>query len=391
MENRITFLRSCMSKLPGSILGMAVVTLVAFGSGTCQAQTTSTTCPGICVTLQNATVPPGGFYQLQLLVTEPKPVGAGSQGIAFSSTVFGTGVGASVNSPSGKSCGVALRTTSGFSVALLSPDAQLGTVSDSPIVAIVLPVRPDAPLGTQTSVNLDPSSTVFLNASGQPYSPLQVSAGTLTIGGTINITSVTPAGVQVAAGSTIAIWGTGFTSSVKADVEGANVVTSKFVSSNEIDITLDQTVLLDGVRVRVENSTQRVMYYPYLHTAEVGSSSNPVIAATVPLFSRVTYTTATLPWSRSGTAFTGLALQNPNQNSALITLQLLSSSNQVLQTSSVSLAGVSKITEDILDLFPQPPAGATAVQISATAPVQMLGLQGDTAARTITPVIVSVP
>jgi hypothetical protein len=276
-------------------------------------------------------------------------------------------------------------------VALLSPDAQLGTVSDSPIVAIVLPVRPDAPLGTQTSVNLDPSSTVFLNASGQPYSPLQVSAGTLTIGGTINITSVTPAGVQVPAGSTIAIWGTGFTSSVKADVEGANVVTSKFVSSNEIDITLAQTVLLDGVRVRVENSTQRVMYYPYLHTAEVGSSSNPVIAATVPLFSRVTYTTATLPWTRSGTAFTGLALQNPNQNSAQITLQLLSSSNQVLQTSSVSLAGVSKITEDILDFFPQPPAGATAVHISATAPVQILGMQGDTAAQTIGPVIVSVP
>jgi hypothetical protein len=391
MENRITFLRSCMGKLPGSILGLAVVTFVAFATGTCSAQTTSTTCSGICLTLQNATVPPGGFYQLQLSVTEPKPVGAGSQGVTFSSTVFGTGVGASVNSPSGKSCGVALRTTSGFSVALLSPDAQLGTVSDSPIVAIVLPVRPDAPLGTQTSVNLDPSSTVFLNASGQPYSPLEVSAGTLTIGGTINITSVSPAGVQVPAGSVIAIWGMGFTPSATVDVEGANTVTSKFVSSSEIDITLDQKVLLDGVRVRVRNSTERVMYYPYLHTAEVGSSSNPVIGATVPLFSRVTYTTATLSWSRSGTAFTGLALQNPNQNSAQITLQLLSSSNQVLQTSSVSLAGVSKITEDILDFFPQPPAGATAVHISATAPVQVLGLQGDTAAQTIGPVIVSVP
>jgi hypothetical protein len=387
MENRTTHLYSRMGTLPGTILGMAAVALFTLASGTCRAQTTA---PGIWVTIANATVPPGGLYQLQVLVTEPKPVGAGSQGITFSSAVFGTGVGASVNSPSGQSSGVALHTTSGFSVALISPDAQLGTGNDSPIMTIVLPVRSDALPGTQTTISLD-QSTVFLDASGQPYSPLQVSAGTLTIGGTINITSVTPAGVQVAAGSTIAIWGTGFTSSARADVEGANVVTSKLVSSNEIDITLDQTILLDGVRVRVENSTQRVMYYPYLHTAEIGSSSNPVIAATAPLFSRVTYTAATLPWTRNGTAFTGLALQNPNQVPAQVTLQLLSSGNQVLQTSSISIPGVSKMTEDILDFFPQPPAGAVAVHIISSGAIQMLGMHGDTAARTIAPVIVSVP
>jgi hypothetical protein len=389
MKNRITHLHSWMSKLSGAILGIAILTSASPASAASGEQTTP--CTGFCVTIQNATVPPGGFYQLQVSVTEPKPAGAGSPGLTFSSAVFGTGVGASVNSPSGQSCGVALHTTSGFNVALLSPDAQLGTVSDSPIVTIVLPVRPDAAVGTQTSVNLDPSTTVFLDASGQPYSPLQLTAGTLTIGGTLNITSVRPAGVQVPAGSTIAILGAGFTSSATADVEGATVVTSKLVSSREIDITLDQTILLDGVRVRVRNSTERVMYYPYLHTTEVGSSANPVVAATAPLFSRITYTSATLPWSRSGTAFTGLALQNPTQNAVQITLELLSSSNQVLQTSSVSLAGINKITEDLLDFFPQAPAGATAVRISASAPIQMLGMQGDTAAQTITPVIVSVP
>ncbi len=391
MENRISHPYFWTGKLLGTILGMAAATSVAFAAGPVGGSTTPAPCPGICVKIQGATVPPGGLYQLQMMVTEPKPVGTGSPGVTFSSAVFGTGVGASVSSPSGQSCGVALRTTSGFSVALLSPDAQLGTNSDSPIVSITLPVRPDAAVGTQTPVSFDQSSTVFLNALGQPYSPLQVSAGTLTIGGTINITSVTPAGVQVPAGSTIAIGGTGFTSSAIVNVEGANVVTSKFVSSGEIDVTLDQTVLLDGVRVRVDTGTQRVMYYPYLDTAEIGSSSNPVIAATAPLFSRVTYTTATLPWTRSGTAFTGLALQNPGQNTAQVTLQLLSSSNQVLQTASVSLPGMSKMTEDLFDFFPQPPAGAVAVHVSSSQSIQMLGMHGDTAAQTIAPIVVSVP
>ncbi|HLY97506.1 MAG TPA: IPT/TIG domain-containing protein [Candidatus Angelobacter sp.] len=254
-----------------------------------------------------------------------------------------------------------------------------------------MPVRSDALVGTQTSVNLDPSSTVFLDASGQPYSPLEVSAGTLTIGGTLNITSVVPAGVQVSAGSTIAVLGTGFTSSAQVNVEGANVVTSKFVSSKEIDITLAQTLLLDGVRVRVTTNTERVMYYPYLHTMETGSSANPVISATAPLFSRITYTTATLPWTNSSTAFTGLALQNPTQGSAQITLQLLSSTNQVLQTSSVLLASMNKITEDILDFFPQPPAGATAIHIISSVPIQILGMHGDRSAQTIAPAVVSVP
>jgi hypothetical protein len=286
---------------------------------------------------------------------------------------------------------VALQTASGFSVALLSPDAQLGTGGDAAIVTITLPVRPDAPVGTQVPLDLNPSGTVFLDASGQPYSPLQVEAGTLTIGGTINVASVTPAGVQVPAGSTIAIWGTGFTSSATVDVEGVNVVSTKLVSSREIDITLGQAILLDGVRVRVRADSQRVEYYPYLRTVEIGSSSNPVIAVTDPLFSRITYTAATLPWTRSGTAFTGLALQNPGQSSVQVTLELLSSGGQVLQTSSLSLPGVSKVTEDLLDLFPQPPAGAAAVHIRSSQATQLLGMRGDTAAGTIRPVVVSVP
>jgi hypothetical protein len=392
MKHWFSHVRSWTDKLIVAILGMALASSLAFASGKDGGnKNPPAPCPGICMTIGSATVPPDGLFQLQLLVTEPKPVGAGSSAFTFSRAVFGAGVGASVNSPSGRSCGVALQTTSGFSVALLSPDAQLGTGGDSAIVTITLPVRPDAQLGTQVPLNLNQSGAVFLDASGQPYSSLQVEAGTLTIGGTINVTSVTPAGVQVPAGSTIAIWGTGFTSSATVDVEGVNVVTSKVVSSREIDVTLDQTILLDGVRVRVRADRERVMYYPYLRTAEIGSSSNPMITVADPLFSRITYTAASLPWTRANTVFTGMALQNPGTSPAQVTLELLSAGNRVLQTFSLPLPGRSKMTEDLLDLFAQPPAEAVAVRIRSSQSIQMLGMHGDTVAGTIVPVVVSAP
>lgn len=391
MEN--SFIRGRSSRRPyGTLITVFIVVLCTGASGK-DGGTTTSTCNGLCLTLRSATVPPGGLFQFQMLITEPKPVIKGSPAVTLSSAVFGSGVGASVTSPSGQSSGIVQRTTSGFNVILVSPDALLGTSGDMPILTLALPVRPDAPVGTQVPLSLNLSDTVFVNSSGQPYSPLSVESGTLTIGapGTMNITSVTPGGVQVSAGSTVAIRGTGFDSTDRVDVEGANVVTTKLISSQEIDITLDTTILLDGVRVRVRNSTLTAFYYPYLRTVETGSTANPVIAATDPLFSRVTYTSASLSWNRSGTTFTGLAMQNPGQNPVTVTLQMLSSTNQVLQTLSLSLAGKSKLTEDLLDLFPQPPAGAASVSISSPQAIQLLGMQGDSAADSIQPVTVSVP
>jgi hypothetical protein len=185
--------------------------------------------------------------------------------------------------------------------------------------------------------------------------------------------------------------GTGFTSSTNVDFEGANVVTTQLVSSQQLNVTLSQTILLDGVRVRVRTSTQEAFYFPYLHATETGTTSNPLVAAADPMFSRVTYTAATLPWTRSGSAFTGVALQNAAANPAEVTLELLSSGNQVLQTVSFPLSARSKMTEDILDFFPQPPMNAVALHIASSQSIQILGMKGDTAAGTLTPFVASVP
>jgi len=382
-------MHSSADKLVGNILCVALVSSFAFAASSDGGTQQSTPFPGLSLKIQDATVPPNSTYQLQLMVTEPKPIGKGSSGLTVSSSVFGTGAGAAVNDPAGQACGVAVRTANGFQISVLSLNATLGSNGDAAIVTIVLPVRPDAQVGLQLPVNL--SNPVFLDATGQPY-PLQVFPGTLTIGGTLSITEVIPEGENVPAGSAIAILGTGFTSSVRVDIEGANVVSTRFVSSHEIDVTLDRAILLDGVRMRIRTNTEEVFFFPYLRTTEAGHSSNPLVAAVDPMFSRVTYTSATLPWTtRSSTTFTGIALQNPGTNPASVTLEVLSSANAVLQTFSFSLPGKTKMTEDLLDFFAQPGASAAAVRISSSQSIQVLGMQGDTATGSVAPIVVSAP
>ena len=72
---------------------------------------------------------------------------------------------------------------------------------------------------------------------------------------------------------------------------------------------------LDGERVRVKDTgTNFVLeYYTYLRGDDVaGSSANSLVNLVHPMFSRLTYLSATIPLVNSGTQFTGLSLQNTN-------------------------------------------------------------------------------
>jgi hypothetical protein len=339
----------------------------------------------------SATIPPNGVFQIQLDLTEPKPIHIGGTRFTASSTAFGSGVGSSIHSPSGQACGIVLPTSNGFQVSFVSPDGTFGDNTSStfyPIMTLALPINANATVGSQVQASLDLANSVFVDPTGAQY-PVEVKPGTLTIGGSLSITNVLPGGGTVAAGSTISIIGLGFTTSSTVQINGASVATTKLVSSNELDVTLSQSLALDGAGVQVTTGSQSVTYFSYLRATNVGQSARPLLASSDTMFSQVTYTKASLPWSSSATTFTGLALQNPGTTAATITLQELSQSNQVLQTVSVSLGGRSKMTRDLADFFGQPASGAASVGIQSDQPLQLLGIQGDTSAGTLTPVVVT--
>jgi hypothetical protein len=341
------------------------------------------------ISIPSATVPPNGVFQVQLDLTEPRPLSLGSSRLPPPPPTPRTGTGAAINSPSGQACGVVLSTSSGLQISFVSPDGTLGNnTSPYPFITLALQVSGSATVGSQFPVSLDLANSVFLDPTGVQY-PTEQKPSTLTIGGTLSVTNVLPGGGTVSAGSTISVLGLGFTPSSVVQINGASVATSNFVSSNQLDVTLNQSIVLNGAAVHVTSGTESVTYYSYLRATNIGQSAQPLLASADPMFSQLTYKNASLPWTFGGTKFTGLALQNPTTTSAAITLEEMSGTNQVLQTVSVSLAGRSKMTRDLADFFGQPASGATSVVIQSNQPIQLLGIQGDSSAGTLTPVVVT--
>jgi hypothetical protein len=339
---------------------------------------------GVSLKVASATVPPGGMLQFQLFLTEPKPLSTSSTQSTMPSSA-GPVRGISLNDPTGQAAGAAVIDFDDVRITMISPDFMLGTDVAYPLLTIAAPIRADALPGTQARLGLDLGSSFFLDPLGQPYGQ-ELAPGLFTVGGATSISDVVPGGGLVPNGGTVSILGMGFDETSKVQINEVLIASTQLISPNQIDVVLAQDAVMDARRVRVTTGAETVTYYSYPRTAAMGRSFRSLLAKTYPLFSRQTYSLATLPWMKSKTQFTGLALQNASSPSAVVTLELLSPAQQVLQTVSFSLAGRSKIVRDLGEFFPIN-FGGVAVRVTASQPVQMLGLLGDSANNTVVPVI----
>lgn len=362
-------------------------------------------------------VPPGGIFQFQLSNTEPKPIGHGS---TRPQVPTGPVRGVAVNDPSGKATGIAVIDTSvnpsDIKIQLSSPDALLGTDITYPVVTMSMPLSNSLTPGQTFPLSIDTSNTSFFDAT-TAYTTLEFAPGTLTIApvGSPYVSDVVPAGGLLADRTLLKIFGAGFNANTKVSIEGTTVVPADqtLVNSGEIDVKICNgtvpdaatvcpnnggTMQLDGERVRVKDTNTNFVleYYTYLRADDVaGSSANALVNLVHPMFSRLTYLSATIPLVNSGTQFTGLSLQNTGNQDSGIKIDLLDASNASLANTSFILPGLTgtagkKITRDVIaDWFASPPAGATQVSVTVTSgpPVQVLGMLGDTSTGIVTPVI----
>jgi IPT/TIG domain len=346
---------------------------------------------GVSLKLASETVPPGGVLQMQVFVTEPKPILKGSQRMTFSSRALaalplGSMRDGELFSPAGDVDGVAVLTAGSIQVFFSSPLTSFGTDLDSPVIAIAIPVKSSATSGQKVRLALDPSAALWFDPSGQQYL-VELKAGILTVGGTTSISDVVPGSGTILAGSVISVKGTGFQPGSQVDVNGATVATSQFISANEIQITLAQDFAIEGKRVRVTTGQERASYYPYQRTRRLGTSTHALIAASYPMFSHTTWAEAYFKPVLQGSMFSGLALQNLNSSTAVVTAQLFSSVGVLLATRAVSLPTNTRLVRDLVEMFPgQVPGNGTTVKVTSTVPVQMLGLLGDDASGTVNPV-----
>jgi len=339
--------------------------------------------------------PPGGMIQLKVHLTEPRPITTGSATVSHDETSqqaaapapLGGMQGAALFSPAGDVIGAAVASGSSASVRFFSPTGTFGTDENSPIIAVSIPVSPDALPGQTALLTLDPSSSYWAAPSGETYEQ-EVVWGKFTVGGSVSISNIDPGGGDVPAGSTITVSGIGFSPGAAVQIEGVELESTLYVDPTRLDVVLAKQTQMHGKRVTVTNDDgSSATYYSYLRATPVGQSARPLLAATFPLFATGSFTSAFFTPPNDSALFFGLALQNPNATPSLVEIALFSSSYELLQSSSFSLPSEAMITREVSEYLPGfcPPAGSY-LRVLSDAPLQMLGLVANDADRSVVPV-----
>jgi hypothetical protein len=327
--------------------------------------------------------PPGGMVQMKMMVTEPTPIATGSVGFSFDPDTFDGVRGISLFNPNGDVNGAAV--VEGNHVHLRYTTTTGTTGKDYPIMSVALAVRGDAAVGQKTQFALDPTSVWLLDLFG-PATLKPIAPATITVGGSISITDVTPGGGIMHAGSILTIHGIGFQPKTQVQVSGVKLSSINIVSPAQIDLTIAETVQITGKKIHVVNPDgSQDFYFSYMRGVALGSSTQPLLAATTPVFSSHTHSQATFVVAPCRTGqFNGLAIQNPNQADASITLASYGASGALLDQVTLDLPAGMKITRDVLEWMPKS-AHAAFVDVSSTAPIQVFALWGDPASSTVLP------
>ena len=362
---------------------------------------------GVSLSVQSPTVPPGGTLQIQIFVTEPNPILKGRQGMKLGSAraalvpaalspdavlapaaILGSIRDAAVYSPTGDADGVAVGKNGSTQLFFNSPLTTFGTELDTPVMTIAVPVTTGAKVGQTVPLTLDAGNSLYYSPSSKLYA-VELKSGTMTVGGTMSISDVTPGGGTVQPGAVISIKGVGFDPFCQVDINEAKIATTDYISPTLIKVTLSKAFSIRGSRIRVTNSNtnEKVTYYPYQRSTAVGKSTHALIASSMPLFAQTTWKLGYFHPTLQGTIFTALALQNLNAVKANVVLQLKSKSGSLLATKNITLGVNSSMTRDLKEHFPgASPATGTSVSVSSDQPIQMLGMLADDSTSIVLPI-----
>ena len=357
------------------LLAIALCNGSAFAGGSVQT---------LSLHIPDEVAPAGGMVQMKLLVTEPRPITSGSVGFSLDTSLFDGVYGIALFNPTGDVSGAAVQHGNQVNIQYTSTTGTSGT--DYPIMSVAVGIRQDAKPGQKTQFALDPSSAWLLDLFGL-VSLKPIPPATITVGGTISITDVTPGGGVMPPNSVITIHGIGFQPKTQVQLNAIKASSIQVVSPQEIDVTVAESVDLTGKKIQVVNPDgSQDSYFSYMRGKPLGTSAQPLLAATVPIFSSQTHTQAKFgPLATTGSGqFTGLAMQNQNRADVNVTVSLYSASNALIGSSTFTLPPAMRIARDLSEWVPGAAPGGYA-SVTASAPIQVFGLWGDTASSTVLP------
>src|SRR5579864_649207 len=260
---------------------------IMLSAGLCAAALFAAGAKTVSLHIPDEMSPPGGMVQMKLMVTEPTPIATGSVGFAFDSGTFSGVFGISLFNLAGDVNGAAVIQGNQVRLRYTSTTGTSGT--DYPIMSFALGVRADALPGQKAQFALDPSSMWLLDLFGPAFLK-PIPPANITVGGSISITDVTPGGGVMPVGSVVKVHGLGFQPKTQVQVSGVKLSSIDVVSSEEIDLTIAEAVQMTGKKIQVVNPDgSQDTYFSYMRGVALGASNEPLLAATVPVFSSQTH------------------------------------------------------------------------------------------------------
>jgi uncharacterized protein (TIGR03437 family) len=272
--------------------------------------------------LSAETAPAGGWAQIKIYAAKPVPIASGHLVLNLDSTAFGAGAMVGLFGANGDAAGLATVTLPNIDVQFSSATGGIGQLAGLPVMVISVPVLASAS-----------GRTVAVSATS-PDSSVSVASGSVVVKGTLSVEKI-PAGMGVvAAGSVVPVFGTGFTALTTVKMEGVEIAATKFVSAQEIDVTLGGATELVGKLARVTDSGAEFDYFCFQPNDPVnsGASSHASALANVqPLFPLFASTGL---WGNSFSVGDVIAVENPNPAAATVSFANVNIFGPLPQTSS---------------------------------------------------------
>jgi IPT/TIG domain-containing protein len=341
---------------------------------------------GITLRIPDEGAPAGAMVQMKVETTEVTPISGGRPSFDFSGT-FDAAAGFAIAAPNGEVAGAAV--VNGSHVQIFYEGTSLLT-ANYPILTTVLHVRADAPVASQTQFTIDPTSLWNFSTTGPTTAT--ISPGTVTVLGSdgVAINDVVPGEGVWPAGTIVSVRGAGFTAKTKLKVNDAGVKDYAVVSPTEIQFVLPQPTEIRGLRIIVSGRVNSTTYYAYMRGITARLSARPLLAMTEPIFSVAQRTVATfgpIP-QLAGNQYQAVALQNPTFGDVAVGIALYGSDGTLIHQSSTTLAGRNRVALELSELLDgvAPPAGSSVV-VTASAPIDAIGLLCDEGAGTIVPTL----
>ena len=253
--------------------------------------------------------PAGGWTQIKIYATKPAAISSGLLILNLDATTFGPNPQVGLFGANADASGVAAVSGSQVNIQFSSPSGGIGQLAGVPVLVISVPVLATASGRTVavTATSPDPSLTVL--------------PGSVTVNGSLSVQKI-PAGMGIVpAGTVVPVLGSGFTPSTTVSFDAVAIASSKFVSANEIDLTLGGAAELLGKIARVRDSGTEFDYFCFQPNDPVNSAANSNFAYSItgvqplfPVFASAGF--------RGSTSEIGgvIYVQNPNPTAASVTV-----------------------------------------------------------------------